>query len=121
MTRRTARLLLLLPLIVLSSTSTIPAQTPRPSVPTFTRDIAPIVFEQCASCHRPGGTAPFSLLTYADVRLHARQVAEATRRRYMPPWKPIAGFGGPFVGERRLSDAAIETIGALDRWRHDRG
>lgn len=112
MTRRTARLLFVLPLIALSSTSLIPAQTPRPSVPTFTGDIAPIVFEQCASCHRPGGTAPFSLLTYADVRLHARQVADATRRRYMPPWKPVAGFGGPFVGERRLSDAAIETIGA---------
>ena len=39
---------------------------------TFTRDVAPIVFEHCATCHRPGDIAPFSLLTYDDVRPRAR-------------------------------------------------
>jgi hypothetical protein len=39
--------------------------------PTFNKDIAPIVFANCASCHRPGGAAPFSLLTYADVSSRA--------------------------------------------------
>jgi tetratricopeptide (TPR) repeat protein len=79
---------------------------------TFSRDIAPILHSQCAACHRPGGAAPFSLLTYADARQHATQIAAATRSRFMPPWKPEAG-SGPFVGERRLSDAQILL---LDRW-----
>ena len=80
------------------------------AAPTFTRDIAPIVFANCATCHRPGGSAPFSFLTYADVRSRARLIADVTGRRYMPPWKPVSGFGGPFVGERHLTDAQIATI-----------
>lgn len=80
---------------------------------TFSRDIAPIVFERCASCHRPGAAAPFSLLTYDDVRGRARQIVEVTRRGYMPPWKPVAGYGGPFLDERRLTDEEIQTIA---RW-----
>jgi Tfp pilus assembly protein PilF/mono/diheme cytochrome c family protein len=84
---------------------------------TFSRDIAPIVFERCASCHRPGEAAPFSLLTYDDVRRRAQQIVEVTRRGYMPPWKPVAGYGGPFLDERRLTDEEIRTIA---RW-VDRG
>jgi tetratricopeptide (TPR) repeat protein/mono/diheme cytochrome c family protein len=78
---------------------------------SFTHDIAPLVFEHCASCHRPGAAA-FSLLTYDDVRPRARQIAQATKSRYMPPWKPEPGHGD-FVGARRLSDAEIDTI---ERW-----
>jgi tetratricopeptide (TPR) repeat protein/mono/diheme cytochrome c family protein len=81
--------------------------------PTFSRDIAPIVFERCAGCHRPGQAGPFSLLTYNDVRRRARQIVEVTRRGYMPPWKPVAGYGGPFLEERRLTDEEIQMIG---RW-----
>jgi tetratricopeptide (TPR) repeat protein len=81
--------------------------------PTFSRDVAPIVFERCAGCHRPGQAAPFSLLTYEDVRRRARQIVEVTRRRYMPPWKPLPGYGGPFLEERRLTDGQIQT---LTRW-----
>jgi tetratricopeptide (TPR) repeat protein len=80
--------------------------------PTFSRDIAPILYSQCAACHRQGGAAPFSLVTYADARQHANQIAAATRSRFMPPWKPEAG-SGPFVGERRLTDAQVLL---LDRW-----
>ncbi len=79
---------------------------------TFTRDIAPILFDHCAACHRPGEAAPFSLLTYSDAKRHARQIATVTQSRYMPPWPPEAGKGD-FVGERRLSDA---QLGALQRW-----
>ena len=46
---------------------------------TFTRDVAPIIFEHCASCHRPGEIAPFSLLTYEEVRPRAAAIARATR------------------------------------------
>jgi len=76
---------------------------------TFTRDIAPIVFAHCASCHRPGEAAPFSLLTYDEVRRRAQLIAVMTRRRSMPPWKPEPGYG-EFAGERRLSDRQVDLI-----------
>ena len=46
--------------------------------PTFARDIAPIVYEKCAVCHHPGAVAPFSLLSYEDVKKRAAQIAAAT-------------------------------------------
>jgi hypothetical protein len=82
-----------------------------PPPPTFANDVAPIVFEACASCHRPGGPGPFSLLTHADVRRHAAQIVQVTKSRFMPPWKADAD-NGPFVGQRRLSDREIARIEA---------
>ncbi len=76
---------------------------------TFNKDIAPIVFASCAACHRPGEAGPFSLLTYANVKSRARQIAAVTKKRYMPPWPPEPGKGA-FAGERRLSDAQIALI-----------
>jgi hypothetical protein len=81
--------------------------------PTFTRDIAPIVFSACATCHRPTGSAPFSLLTYEDVRRNADRIVAATAARRMPPWKPEPGHG-EFAGNRRLTD---DQIAAFARWR----
>jgi tetratricopeptide (TPR) repeat protein len=78
---------------------------------TFAHDIAPIIYQNCAPCHRPGEAGPFSLLTYKDVKSHARQIADVTRRRYMPPWAPQAGYGH-FAGARRLTDAQIQLISA---------
>ena len=89
-------------------------QAPPGTAPvTFTQHVAPIVFASCASCHRPEGSAPFSLLTYADVRARADRIVDATASRVMPPWKPEAGHG-EFAGARRLSDAQIAT---MRRWR----
>lgn len=79
---------------------------------TFDKDIAPIVFHSCAPCHRPGEAAPFPLLTYQDVKGHARQIVAVTGKRYMPPWPPEPGYG-QFEGTRRLSDAQIRLIA---RW-----
>ena len=76
---------------------------------TFTRDIAPMVFAHCATCHRPGEAAPFSLLTYDEVRRRAQQIALTTKTRSMPPWKPEPGYG-EFAGARRLSDRQVELI-----------
>lgn len=76
---------------------------------TFNKDVAPIVFANCASCHRPGGDAPFSLLTYADAARHATAIAEQTRSRHMPPWLPEPG-DVPISGVRRLSAGQIDTI-----------
>lgn len=78
--------------------------------PTFAHDIAPIIYQNCAGCHHPGGAGPFPLLTYEEAKKQAHQIADVTRRRYMPPWLPEAGFGD-FADERRLTDAQIRVIG----------
>jgi len=76
---------------------------------TFNRDIAPIMFRSCATCHRPGEAAPFSLLTYSDVKKHARQIADVTRSRAMPPWLPEPQEL-KFADELRLTDGEINLI-----------
>jgi tetratricopeptide (TPR) repeat protein len=77
---------------------------------TFSRDVAPIVFDRCVMCHHEGGSAPFSLDSYAAVRRHARQIATVTKSRYMPPWKAEPGYGGDFVGQHPLTSDEIATI-----------
>jgi len=76
---------------------------------TFTRDIAPVVFQSCARCHRPGESGPFPLLTYDDVKKHARQIEIVTRTRFMPPWLPELQ-ALKFADEPRLLDEQIATI-----------
>ena len=86
------------------------AQAPAPV--TFSRDIAPIIFDKCGVCHHPDGPAPFSLLTYAAARQHATQIAAATQTRFMPPWKSEPA-GGAFIGQRHLTD---DEIALIERW-----
>lgn len=76
---------------------------------TFTEHIAPILYGRCVRCHQPDGAAPFSLLTYDDVRRRATLVAHVTGTRFMPPWKPDAPTG-TFVGDRRLTDNEIALV-----------
>ena len=81
--------------------------------PTFATDVAPIVYNHCASCHRPGQAAPFPLLTYDDVKRRATLIVNATSRRYMPPWHATPAPGFPeFRDDRRLADADIATLKA---------
>jgi len=78
---------------------------------TFTRHIAPIIFEHCSGCHRPGQSAPFALLTYHDLQKHAEDILTVTHSRYMPPWPPEnPGF---FLGERRLN---AEELRIISQW-----
>jgi Flp pilus assembly protein TadD len=93
-----------------SGTGVADAQNPTPTPElTFSKDVAPIIFNNCAVCHHAGGSGPFSLLSYQDVRSHAKQIAVVTASRYMPPWLPEPGYG-KFIGERRLADEQIRTI-----------
>lgn len=78
---------------------------------TFNKDVAPIVFQNCAACHRPGEVAPFSLLSYDDVAKRAEQIEEIIVRGAMPPWKPV-GEHGLFANERRISNDEIAVIRA---------
>ena len=79
------------------------------ATPTFNADIAPILYRNCATCHRPGQVAPFSLLTYRDAAKRAGLIAEVTANRFMPPWKAEPGYGH-FQDERRLTDAQLALI-----------
>jgi len=74
------------------STPVAGQRTAAPAV-TFSADIAPIIFERCATCHRPEGAAPFSLLTYTAAKQRASLMARATSARLMPPWKSEPGYG----------------------------
>jgi hypothetical protein len=81
-----------------------------PAGPTFNKDVAPILYQNCTICHRPGEVAPFPLLTYQDAARRARLIAAVTRSRYMPPWKAEPGHGA-FQDERRLTAGQIAIIG----------
>jgi Tfp pilus assembly protein PilF len=76
---------------------------------TFNHDIAPILYRSCALCHRPGEAGPFPLLTYADAKSHARQIAAVTKSRFMPPWLPDEGEL-KFADELRLFAGEIARI-----------
>lgn len=80
--------------------------------PTWARDVEPILYEHCATCHRPGEVAPFPLLSVDDAVDHAEQIVEVTRARLMPPWLAEPS-DPPFLGARRLTDEQIEL---LARW-----
>src|SRR6185436_20969168 len=60
---------------------------------TFNKDIAPIFNAKCAECHHPGEAAPFSTLTYKDVRPWAKSIKEKVVNREMPPWHADPHFG----------------------------
>jgi tetratricopeptide (TPR) repeat protein len=91
---------------------------PRPKQTlTFTKDVAPIVFENCSGCHRPEQTAPFSLLSYDQVKKRARQIVDLTASGLMPPWPPERGYGR-FKDERRLS---ADQVGILRQWCEEGG
>ena len=54
--------------------------------PTWSEEIAPIVYKNCSVCHRPGEAGPFPLLSYRDVAKRARTIARMVSSRRMPPW-----------------------------------
>ena len=79
---------------------------------TFSEHIAPIVFEKCASCHRPGEAAPFSLTDYKTVKRKAKTIQRVVGEGIMPPWLPEQGWGD-FRGNLSLTDSEIKLF---DQW-----
>jgi hypothetical protein len=78
---------------------------------TFTKDVAPILQRSCVNCHRPGQTAPMSLLTFEDARPWARSIKTRVERREMPPWHIDRHVGiQKFKEDPSLTDAEIATI-----------
>ena len=78
--------------------------------PTYHKDVAAILQENCQECHRPGQVAPFALLTYEQARKRAADIVQVTGERVMPPWPASTSFGGPFRDERVLADAEVATL-----------
>ncbi|MGE3948549.1 MAG: DUF3471 domain-containing protein [Blastocatellales bacterium] len=76
---------------------------------TFSKDVAPIFNKHCAECHRPGEAAPFSTLSYKEVRPWAKSIREKVANRTMPPWHADPHYG-KFENDRRLTDAEIATV-----------
>jgi mono/diheme cytochrome c family protein len=106
----TVAILIAGPCLFLWSAGADNTKPPAKSV-TFTREVAPIFFKNCAECHRPGESAPMSLLSYKDARPWAKSIREKVISREMPPWHADPRTG-EFSNERRLTEAEIETIKA---------
>lgn len=85
------------------------AAAPAVAAPTFNKDVAPILWKQCASCHRNGEVGPFPLLTYKDAAKRAEFIVKITQSKRMPPWPPEPEFGS-FHDERRLSKEELKTL-----------
>ena len=81
------------------------------TTPTFTHDVAPILYEHCVSCHHAGDIAPMSLLTYKEARPWAAAIKEAVLSRKMPPWKADPHYG-KWSNDPTLTGAEIATIKA---------
>jgi hypothetical protein len=77
--------------------------------PTFSKDVLPILQKNCQSCHRPGQTAPMSLLTYENARPWARAIKSAVATKKMPPWFASPQYGH-FTNDKSLKQADIDTI-----------
>jgi len=82
------------------------------AVPTFSKDVAPIVFNKCVMCHRPGEVAPMTLMSYDDVRPWAKAIKSKVMSREMPPWGADSDHSLKMRNDRSLSRQQIETIAA---------
>lgn len=89
-------------------------EPPRPTTdgPTYSADVAPILRRSCLPCHRPGQSAPFSLLSFAQAAKRAGDIAAVVEDRLMPPWKPVPGVGLPFRHDRSLLPAEVAILRA---------
>ena len=79
---------------------------------TFSEHIAPILYQNCVTCHRPGQIGPFNLLTYDDALRHARTIAQVTATKYMPPWKAEPGWSA-YRDQRGLT---AQQVALIQQW-----
>ncbi len=79
---------------------------------SFYEDVQPLIHSKCATCHRPGGGAPFNLITYEDVSGRAKFIRKVITSRYMPPWRADNHYVA-FANDRSLND---QQIGIITEW-----
>jgi hypothetical protein len=89
----------------------VSAQSAKPAAngPTFSKDVAPILYKHCTSCHRPGEIAPMSLLTYQQTRPWARAIRDNVVNGVMPPWHADAAHG-KWANDRSMTAREKDTI-----------
>ena len=80
------------------------------SVPTFSKDVAPILFKNCTNCHRAGEIGPMPLTSYKDARPFARAIATRVQNGTMPPWHADDPTHHKFSNDRSLADADRDTL-----------
>src|SRR5712671_491194 len=95
--------------VFIGAASALAGNTVGPAAPTFSKDVAPILYKSCVSCHRPGEAAPMALRTYTEVRPWAKAIKQQVATRTMPPWHADPGID-KFSNDRRLTDAEVATI-----------
>lgn len=78
---------------------------------TFSEHIAPIVYQNCTPCHRPGEAGPFKLISHHDLAKRSKMIKEVVETRYMPPWPADRSYS-TFLNEWALSDQEIQIIQA---------
>src|SRR5436309_6381868 len=86
--------------------ASLPAATP-----TFSKDVASILYSRCVECHRAGEAAPMALTSYQEARPWAKAIKAAVLARKMPPWLADPHYGS-FKNDRRLSETDLQTIAA---------
>src|ERR1051325_2660245 len=77
--------------------------------PTWSKDVAPIIYQNCTKCHNAGGLAPFTLESYDDAALRMYDIRDRVSHKIMPPWPPVASYRH-FANERVLRQGQIDTI-----------
>ena len=82
---------------------------------TWSENIAPIIYNNCTNCHRPGQVSALPLQSYDDVRRRASTVLQTVQARFMPPWKPEPGWVA-YRNERRLTP---DQIALITKWMDD--
>jgi len=95
----------MLAVAAMAAASAARAQT----APTFSKDVAPILYSNCVVCHRPGEVAPMSLITYQNVRPWARAIKNKVVGHEMPPWG-ASPASMKLANDRSLSQKDIDTI-----------
>ena len=88
--RNAVAIKLLLAGVVLAATAR--AHDPITTKLTWSKEISRVVYQHCASCHRPEGRA-MPLLTYEEARPWAKAIRDEVLNRRMPPWDAVKGVG----------------------------
>ena len=101
----------LLPVIALmpAPRAASPSKPPKRLV-TYARDVAPIIYSKCATCHHAGEVAPFSLMSYEEASAKAKTITAVTQQKFMPPWQAVSH--GEFSNDRTLTPGQIATLKA---------
>ena len=95
--------------LVLATSAPLLAAAATDAIPTYTKDVAPILNASCVSCHRPNQIGPMSLLDYQEVRPWAKSIGKAAQARSMPPWHADPEIGH-FKNDRSINQADIDTL-----------